>query len=55
MTIHDRDFASHRFTLRSLPRLPISGPVAERRTPRSVDVAVVVVCLACALFAWWLA
>jgi hypothetical protein len=50
---HDRDFESNRFTQRMLPRLPISGPVAER-TPRSVDVALVVLCAACALIAWWL-
>jgi hypothetical protein len=54
MTDHERYFASHRFTLRALPRLPISGPVGKRRTPRSVDVMVVIVCVVCGLIAWWL-
>ena len=50
------DFARHRFTQRIPPRLPISGPVGENvpRTPLAVDVAVFLVCAACALVAWWL-
>ena len=56
MTDHDRDFASHRFTQRIPPRLPVSGPVGEQlpKTPLAIDVAIVVLCAVCALIAWWL-
>ena len=41
---YDRDFASERFFVRQLPRIPISGPVYVDRGDR----AVFWICAACA-------